>query len=167
MTDPLTIIVHGYPAPQGSKRTGRTKKGVGYTVEANKIPVDRWRSDVKDAALKAMRSRFPYEDRNPLDGPVYVRIAFTFTRPAGHYGTGRNADKLKDTAPAAPVTKGDLDKLARSTFDALTAAGVWRDDKYVVASYLTKVWAGDITEPDALDINGAVIRIEQHQSCPF
>ena len=55
-------------------------------------------------------------------------------------------------------TSGDVDKLIRSTFDALTAAGVWHDDAQVVrlVEPFGKYNAG---EPEGLAIPGARIRI--------
>ena len=41
-----------------------------------------------------------WAERPPIDGPVEVRVLAEFVRPAGHYGTGRNARQLKDSAPA-------------------------------------------------------------------
>ena len=55
--------------------------------------------------------------------------------------------------------KPDLSKLVRATEDALTDAGVWEDDARVVGFANTrKVFAGG-SDPDALPVPGAVIRI--------
>ena len=85
-------------------------------------------------------------------------MVFTFLRPKNHFRTGRNSHLLRDAAPARPAGYPDLDKLARSTGDALKSAGVLKDDGRI-AEYrrLAKVWAGE--DPDALDSPGVVIRI--------
>ena len=77
-----------------------------------------------------------------VTGPVRVELVFTFERPASHYGTGRNAGKVKDSAPGWPDTKwaGDIDKLTRAVFDSLTAGGVIEDDARVVEASVSKVW---------------------------
>lgn len=150
----VVLTVYGQPAPQGSKRPFVNKHtGRAQVIEQNKVPVDRWRSDVKDAALKLAQDIWRFEC------PVEVRMVFSFERPASHYGTGRNAAVLKASSPARPVGRdGDLDKLARSTCDALTAAGIWKDDKLVAEfARLAKVFCGE--DPDALDVPGAVITI--------
>src|SRR5713226_4632244 len=90
---PLTITVHGRPAPQGSKR----HVGNGVMIESSKA-VKPWREDVKQAGLEAMG----WGERPCLDGPLRVSMVFTFGRPASHYGTGRNAGRLKPSAPLAP-----------------------------------------------------------------
>jgi Holliday junction resolvase RusA-like endonuclease len=83
----------------------------------------------------------------PLDGPLHVRMVFSFTRPRSHYRTGRNAHLLKADAPAQPCGRPDVSKLCRATEDALTTVGVWVDDARV-AEYdrLAKVWCGEDVE---------------------
>lgn len=73
-------------------------------------------------------------------GPVALSLAFSFARPPGHSGTGRNAGSLKRSAPLRHIQKPDLDNLAKSTMDALTEAGVWRDDCQVVGLEMVKAW---------------------------
>lgn len=96
------------------------------------------------------RTRF-----HPIGDPVDVSIDFRFRRPKSHFGSGRNADLLKDGVAAYPVSRnlGDLDKLVRSTLDALTAAAVFVDDSLVVRLDVWKLWCvGD-------EVPGASIRV--------
>ena len=82
-----------------------------------------------------------------LTGPLSVSMIFDMARPKGHYGTGRNADKLKDSAPNPyHAQMPDLDKLARSVNDSLTDAGVWEDDGQVAVMNVAKRWCtnGDV-----------------------
>lgn len=155
----LAITVYGVPGPQGSKR----HVGNGVMVESSK-KVKPWREDVRAAAIDAMalftepfnddqiRAAFDRLDKQPLT----VRIIFTLPRPKGHYGTGRNTHHVKDSAPCYPAVKPDLDKLIRSTLDALGSAGVYGDDSQIVRVVAEKVYAG---EDGALDRPGAHIRI--------
>lgn len=127
----LSFYVHGRPAPQGSKR----HVGRGIMVESSKA-VAPWRIDVKHAALEAAATvGWP-----TTDAPVGVHFAFYFPRPKSHYGTGKNADNLKPTAPGHIISRsaGDVDKLARSTCDALVAAGLIADDSQIVTLVATK-----------------------------
>lgn len=105
------IRVYGTPAPQGSKAArGRTRSGRVILVEQSEL-VKPWREAVKWAWLAS---------RQPITlGPVHIDVAFFFDRPA----------KPKHDWP---VVK-DLDKLLRSTFDALTEAGAIEDDRFVVS----------------------------------
>ena len=120
----LHFTVHGMPAAQGSKR----HVGKGVMVESSK-KVKPWRQDVAAAALRAVEDEHGFEQ---FTGPVEVDIDFFFARPKSHYGTGRNAGTLKTNAPIFVATRPDIEKLERSTHDALTTAGVWRDDALVV-----------------------------------
>lgn len=150
----IEFTVLGTPTPQGSKRPF-VRGGRAILVEERKEGIDTWRGDVVRAACDALNARDPQhfaDTSGPLfDGPVVVDIEFRFTRPKGHWRTGRNAHLLRDSAPPYPLTK-DVDKLQRSTFDAITTASVWRDDALVVDVHARKAWA-DHERP------GATIRI--------
>ena len=112
----LHLEVVGTPAPQGSKRL------VGKNLVEASAKVGPWREAVKWIAIRDGITA-------PMQGPIRVYICFRFTRPKGHY---RNDGRVKASAPAYPIVKPDLDKLVRCTLDALTDAGVWRDDSQVV-----------------------------------
>jgi Holliday junction resolvase RusA-like endonuclease len=156
MTGPIVITVHGQPAPQGSKRAFAIRKGGIPTgrvavIESSHDRVKSWRQAVIDAALGLERQTWP------LEGPLRLGIVFALPRPKGHYGSGKNAGKIRDSAPRFPIGMPDLSKLLRSTEDALTDAGIWRDDAQVVAySRLEKVYAGHYPQ---ITTAGAMITI--------
>jgi Holliday junction resolvase RusA-like endonuclease len=144
VTQPITITVHGRPAPQGSKRAfavrgkGGVPTGRVAVIESSHDRVKSWRQAVLDAALAATAGR-----QLPLDGPLRLGLIFALPRPKSHYRTGRNARQLRDSAPAYPTGTPDLSKLLRATEDALTDAGIWHDDAQVVGYVrLEKVYAG-------------------------
>jgi crossover junction endodeoxyribonuclease RusA len=143
------LTVHGTPAPQGSK----TRNRAGALYESSPA-VKPWREAVKHAALDALAHDDGWK---PLNEAVRLEVVFTFRRSKGHYGTGRNAGTVKASAPAHPTGKPDLDKLIRSTQDALTDAGVFADDSRVTAVFAAKAYV--LTGADALAHPGAVIRI--------
>ena len=137
----IELTVYGQPAPQGSKRAfavrgkGGIPTGRVAVIESSHDRVKSWRQAVIDAAVA-------------LDGgltePVSLGVTFALPRPKGHYRTGRNAAQLRDTAPVWPAGKPDLSKLIRSTEDALTDAGMWRDDSQVVQVNALKIYAGSM-----------------------
>lgn len=156
----MKIVVRGIPGPQGSKKAvGRDRRGRAILVESSK-KVAPWREAVSYATIAA-RHGAP-----PIDEPVYATMVFTVVRPRGHYRTGKNAYLLRDSAPVRPGTTPDLSKLLRSTEDAITSGGGWRDDALVVEYLrLAKVYANE--DEDALDSPGVVIEIWPMRDAPI
>jgi len=132
----MTIIVHGTPAPQGSKR----HLGRGVMVESSK-KVKPWREAVKWAALECKES----VNEPMVGGSVEVEIDFYFVHPK----TGKRRP--------THATKPDLDKLIRSTCDAMTDAGVYEDDSRICSVQARKHYANEWSPVPA----GAVIRVER------
>jgi Holliday junction resolvase RusA-like endonuclease len=138
----LAFTVIGTHVPLGSHKAF-VVNGHAKITEDNKRSRP-WRTDVKHAALDARGTSTPFA------GPVDVDICFVMPRNKGHYGTGRNVQRLKDSAPRFPGVKPDVDKLARTVLDALTAAGVWKDDSQVVHLDVWKVYVGHDGNPNEL-----------------
>ena len=134
--EPIEILVLGIPKTAGSKRGFAVKKGGQYTGrvvimdDSGQAGTD-WRGDVKAAALRVVGGA-PL-----LTGAIRLDVSFHLPRPAGHFGTGRNAGRLKKTAPQHHTKKPDRTKLLRSVEDALTKI-VWADDSQVVAGECVK-----------------------------
>lgn len=149
----LVITVLGKPATQGSKRARPIYKGRGdakvFTgrvaqVEDNKESHKAWRTAVKDAASEALSGRPRIEET-----PVHVAVIYCFDKPS-------SAPKRRRTWPIKR-SSGDIDKLQRATFDALTDAGVYKDDSQIVRVDAQKVHTDDLNAP--LRTPGAVIRV--------
>ena len=121
------------PAPQGSKR----HVGNGRMVEAS-AKVKPWRYAVSQAALELKEAM--------TDRPVFIQITFLFTRPKAHFNS---KGQLKPIAPLYKSTKPDLDKLVRSTLDALTNVLI-KDDSQVVNLICCKQYANEGELPGAL-----------------
>lgn len=143
----IDFIVHGMPAPQGSKKfVGLNKSGRGVLVESSK-KVKPWRQDVLAAAIEA---REKLGALCPLDGPLLVSMVFTVPKPA-------SAPKKRRTWPDK---KPDVSKLARSTEDAISDSGLWVDDARVVGyTRLAKVFPGE--DADSLASPGVRISIKR------
>lgn len=119
----LIITVRATPRPGGSKIAGfNHTTGKSFVRPANKHTAT-WRQDVRNAALLAYRGQ-------PEAGAMEARYVFLFNRPASHFGTGKNKNTLKASAPQFHTKKPDLTKLIRSTEDALTGI-IWVDDSQV------------------------------------
>lgn len=128
-THDLELEAHGRPIPLGSKR-GFYNKGLEriVVVDDNEKELKAWRATIVTAAYNAIAA----QDYTPADGPLRADLTFYFDRPAYHFGTGRNARRLKPDAPAYVAVKPDIDKLVRAVLDALTDAAVLPDDARVV-----------------------------------
>jgi Holliday junction resolvase RusA-like endonuclease len=115
----IAFTVAGRPAPQGSKKLSPE----GNLLEQSPY-LRAWRAAIKRAAyaeflrLDVMPSQLPL-----LRGAVVARATF------------RLGDERRIDGPP------DLDKLLRSTWDALTLARVWEDDGRVVVVAASKVHA--------------------------
>jgi len=124
----LDFTVFGTPAPQGSKR----HVGGGRMIESSK-KVAPWREAVVSEIIRQGHADLR------IDAPVFVDVTFFLTRPAGHL----TARGIKASAPLWPAKVPDLDKLIRSTLDALTQSGVITDDSRVVKVHARKLYADE------------------------
>lgn len=130
--DSFSFTVFGVdPAPQGSKKyvgTRRTAAGNSIPMIVESSPrLPAWRKAVSDAVVQGMKES---GDLGKFDGAVKVEAVFYLTR--------------KPTVKRAlPIVPPDVDKLARSLLDGITAKGegVWRDDSQVVRLEVSKVYA--------------------------
>lgn len=147
--DDIELRIGGTPAPQGSKKAmpiyrGSKKKGNRqFTGKVNLVEqthktLKPWREAVTEQAAEQ------YQRPAPLDVPLSVGMVFLMKRP-------------KSVRRPHPSVTPDLSKLVRAVEDALTDAGVWRDDALVVRYHeLAKVYY----HPDmALDGPGVLISI--------
>jgi crossover junction endodeoxyribonuclease RusA len=121
----LSFFAPGVPAPKGSldaKPIPGSRKV--YMVAGNQVNQDKWASAVRDAARDAMPDHEYESDRRPYAGDVEVIVQFVIPeRPRVHAATDRGA--------------GDLDKLQRCVWDALTGI-VYVDDSQVTVSGASK-----------------------------
>jgi crossover junction endodeoxyribonuclease RusA len=116
----LFARVYGVPGAQGSKR----HVGGGRMIESSK-KVGPWRDAVTAAVIQAREASSAYfEDA--------VRLTVTFIMP--RKGEPKGWTRHHTRAP-------DLDKLVRSTCDAITIAAAWKDDSRVVEFVAIKVTA--------------------------
>lgn len=116
--DPLTLTVLGTPKPKGSRTIGRRKDGSVFTRPASRGE-QAWTHAVAQAASCGSTGTLP--------PPYAVELTFRMPRPS---------------RPAHPwPTRGDLDKLVRSTLDGLVHGGLLEDDRHVAELSASKLWA--------------------------
>ncbi|HQN01878.1 MAG TPA: RusA family crossover junction endodeoxyribonuclease [Candidatus Hydrogenedentes bacterium] len=127
----INFFVPGIPATQGSK-----KWVGGHRIVDTCKSLPQWRKDVATIArLHAPKKPIP-KNYN-----VYMKLHFYLPRPKSHYGTGRNAGKLKKGAPAVPRGK-DLTKMLRAVEDSLSGI-IFEDDDQVSLQLNSKNYADD------------------------
>jgi Holliday junction resolvase RusA-like endonuclease len=103
--------------------------------------VKPWRDLVKQAAsIRADELGL----LGPLQQPYRVELWFYIAKPR----------TTRATYPVAPSI-GDLDKLVRSSLDALTQSGLIEDDRFITQLEAFKEWAGAGETP------GAIIRVTE------
>lgn len=151
----LTVVVHGNPAPQGSKKyaghrlNAKSGRMSAVLVEQSKR-VKPWRALVTAATRDAMNTRWLNGDgEDILDGPLEAEILFTVPKPT-------TAPKRRRTWPNTRAT-GDIDKLLRSTFDGVADGQGLVDDSRIIRVTATKAFPGE--HPEALPEPGAIIRL--------
>lgn len=138
----VRLEVLGVPGAKGSARafinrkTGRAFVAPGG-AKSTEQKIAAWSTAVREAAARALGV---LETPPFVETALAVTIVFHMQRPKSHYGTGKNAGTLKPDAPARPTSKPDIDKIARSTLDALTG-GVFDDDSRIADLSLSKRWA--------------------------
>jgi Holliday junction resolvase RusA-like endonuclease len=125
---PISFEVPGEPQPQGSTKAFKHRRTGRVMVTSDNARLRPWRDAVAWHARQALLGG------GPLIGPVKVRVEFRFSRPGGHFGKRG----LRPAAPREHVVRPDLDKLVRAVLDALSDAGVWRDDAQVVETRARK-----------------------------
>ena len=81
--------------------------------------------------------------KEKMTGPLKVSIFLRFKRPKSHYGTGKNASKLKPGSPSAyeHTSKPDVDNCAKFIMDCLNELA-WHDDTQIVSLRVTKMYWG-------------------------
>jgi crossover junction endodeoxyribonuclease RusA len=128
----LTVNIDGLPVPQGSLVSNGAGRGLRH---ANHVKLKPWRYQVVSAILGAKPN-----DWDP-SLPVSVTATFRFPRPQSHYGTGRNADTLKTSAPIHHIVKPDLDKACRAIGDGIEESGLVRGDQQITSWNIAKRYA--------------------------
>lgn len=139
----LVVTVYGEAKTKGSVAAHLVKKKDGSFVKRpDGSPMvikhddtgakgKQWLSQVAQAvALEMQTAGF---ETVPPKVPVVLEMVFFRPRAQSHYGTGRNSEVLKTSAPALPSSKPDVDKLERAILDALKGVA-WHDDGQVTGA---------------------------------
>ena len=121
----ISFTVYGTPASQGSTRAFIPKGWKRPIVTSTNKKLKPWRQEVAAMAQVAMRDA--HLEIIPRRHAIHLNAKFFFSKPKS---AKKHSSDRKTTAP-------DLDKLARSLFDALIGI-VYEDDSQVASVVLGK-----------------------------
>ena len=136
----IHFFVPGEARPAGSKRGFLHKQTGRIIITAANPKQKEWMDTVSWHTQKHVGRMILITE------PVCLKLTFLRLRPNGHYGTGRNADSLKASAPLHNTKTPDLTKLTRAVEDALTGL-IWKDDSQVIAQRTNKRYCRDDEQP--------------------
>jgi len=117
------LFVDGIPKPQPRPRLA----GNGRTY--NPKSADAWKNQIIAAFLPCRREK--------ITEPVALHICFYLPAP--------KSMGLPKCTIVPHTAKPDNDNLQKSTIDAITAAGVWKDDALVYTIFSEKYYSSDKT----------------------
>ena len=124
----MKITIPGKPISKARPRFARRGKFV-VTYNSQETEEGRWLWEAKGQIDQC------------FEGPLWVSCHFYMVRPKGHYGTGKNAGKLKASAPQYHTVKRyDTDNLLKWVLDCLNGMA-WKDDCQVVELYGIKQYS--------------------------
>ena len=132
----IEFFVQGEPKASPRPRARAIKRGNKWVAQIyeSKGNAKPWMDLITLTAKQYMPLR-------QIQGAVRCERTFYIPRPKSHFGTGRNADVLKKSAPVMHTQKPDIDNYGKAVLDAITESGLWRDDCIVVGGEPSKQWA--------------------------
>lgn len=125
---PITFTVLGNPVA--------LKRHRSFNRGGKQIMVDPSKGDKADFLVQALASK----PDKPLEGALILHVTCHFQRPKSHYGTGKNAEVLKKSAPEYHTGTPDVDNLIKFVGDALNGI-FWKDDSQIAMVVGVKAYA--------------------------
>lgn len=119
----IKFTVRGNPKAQKRHKTGRFS-----TYDPSSEEKDLFRAAVQHNAPEQL-----------ITSPIALNVGFFITRPKSHFGTGKNADKLRLNVSNFCTTKPDIDNYCKFVMDALNGI-YWKDDSIIVHLAAYKVY---------------------------
>lgn len=150
----VVLEVLGEPKPLARARHGR---GRTFDPKQNRVNKDT----VRFAWQQARAAPFGRE-------PIQMLVECFFPRPASHFGTGRNANVLKESAPVWHTKRPDGDNLLKLVKDALNTIA-YVDDSQIVDARVTKAYASagraPFTRVTLLEAEESILMAAARRSC--
>lgn len=119
----IQLVINGQPQALKRHRTYQNKVGNKFITRR----VDPSEDDKEIMLWKCIAANKPDK---PIEGPISLIVTFYMRRPKNHYGTGKNAGILKESAPRPVSIRPDLDNLIKFVCDALNGV-YFKDDSQI------------------------------------
>ena len=130
----LTLTIPGVPIAQRRPRFARVGKFV------------RTYSDQATEAGKFLLEARRQAHGVFLEGPLNLEVLFVFPRPKGHFGTGKNLNVIKQSAPTYHTKKPDCDNCIKFIKDCLNGEA-YKDDSQICFISAGKEYAKEGSQP--------------------
>lgn len=88
---------------------------------------------IKQAKKEIIKHLMPFKPKEPLQGPVELKVVWLFPRGKRH-----KHFEWRTTRP-------DTDNLEKLLKDCMTEVGFWKDDALVVSETVYKIWSDEPT----------------------
>lgn len=88
---------------------------------------------IKQAKKEIIKHLMPFKPKEPLQGPVELKVVWLFPRGKRH-----KHYEWRTTRP-------DTDNLEKLLKDCMTEVGFWKDDALVVSETVYKIWSDEPT----------------------
>ena len=138
----IKLIIPGEPKAQQRHRSRISLRKGKKAVEAHNKKTDEFEKLYRREDLFIHMYDPSYKDKKfmaqmiaclaprwPMQGPVRVDRYYYFPYLKGHYGAGRNAGKIKASAPFWKSTGVDIDNCDKILFDVLTGLFIVNDSQ--------------------------------------
>ena len=133
-SDTIKLVILGEPlAQKRHKHTSRDQSGKPLPFTRTYDPSKKDKYNIRQIAQLKAPPRL-------LMGPIRVDCYFYFGYLKGHYGTGKNIGRLKDSAPYWKDTGKDRDNCDKLILDALTGV-FFPNDSQVCAGEIKKKYS--------------------------
>lgn len=142
----IILRIPGKARTKGSFFAVRLKSGASFLKDSDKHLAE-WTNMIKMAWIVWCEDQIGEGETHdgklpaPRTDAFELSVLCQFERPQSHFGTGRNAGKLKSSAPREGDVRRipDCDKVLRAVMDALQGL-CWKNDSQVVMAKLRKRW---------------------------
>ncbi|ANU13484.1 RusA family crossover junction endodeoxyribonuclease [Planococcus halocryophilus] len=125
----ISFEIMGDPVAQGRPRAGKSFSGKTVLYDPAKS------RDFKQY-VKVVASQ--YKPKELITGPIHLELTFYQPTPKKYHTKPKQA--LIEAGLLLPVTKPDVDNLAKGVKDGLTKI-IWQDDSQVVSMMVRKLYS--------------------------